>query len=205
MSAAAQVFETHGFASGTTNRIAEVAGVSIGTLYQYFSDKESVAVALLERHVQEMGRRLDEWVGRVLSEKHVLRGALSDYVREMRELHAGRPRLQHILLEEIPPSDRVHRLVREAGMKATRTFAGLLRTYPEVRRPNLEDAAYLITHIVEPLTHQIAAHPEDSAIVDDSFQAELVAMLEAYLTAGAEAGVRGPSRVPRRARRAPVL
>ena len=88
-----------------------------------------------------MGRRLDEWVGRVLAEKHSLRGALSAYVREMRELHAGRPRLQHILLEEIPPSDRVHRLVREAGMRATRTFAGLLGTYREVRRPNLRTRA----------------------------------------------------------------
>lgn len=205
LSAAAQVFETHGFASGTTNRIAEVAGVSIGTLYQYFSDKESVAVALLERHVEEMGRRLDEWVGRVLSERHGLHGALSDYVREMRELHAGRPRLQHILLEEIPPSERVHRLVRESGMRATRTFAGLLRTYPEVQRPNLEDASYLIAHVVEPLTHHFAAHPDDLAIAEDSLHAELLAMLEAYLTACPDTEVRKPTRAPRRARRTRAL
>ena len=82
-------------------------------------------------------------------------------------------------------------------MRATRTFAGLLGTYREVRRPNLEDASYLITHIVEPLTHQIAAHPEDPAIVDESFQVELVAMLEAYLTAGPEVRPRGSSRAPR--------
>jgi AcrR family transcriptional regulator len=205
LAAAAQVFEASGFGAGTTNRIAEVAGVSIGTLYQYFSDKEAVAVALLERHVEETGRRLDEWVGHVLSERHNLHGALSDYVREMRELHAGQPRLQHILLEEIPPSERVHRLVRESGMRATRTIAGLLRTYPEVQRPSLEDAAYLMTHIVEPLTHHFAAHPDDLAIAGDSFQAELVAMLEAYLTAGTDAGVRKPPRTPRGARRTRVL
>jgi len=36
LTAAAQVFEVHGYAGGTTNRIAVAAGVSIGTLYQYF-------------------------------------------------------------------------------------------------------------------------------------------------------------------------
>ena len=35
LTAAAQVFEARGYAAGTTNRIAESAGVSIGTLYQY--------------------------------------------------------------------------------------------------------------------------------------------------------------------------
>jgi AcrR family transcriptional regulator len=200
LTAAAQVFEAHGFAAGTTNRIAEVAGVSIGTLYQYFSDKEAVAVALLERHVADTGRRLDEWVGHVLSEQHDLHGALTDYVREMRELHAGKPRLQHILLEEIPPSERVHRLVRELGTRATRTFAGFLRTYPEVQRLNLEDASYLVTQIVEPLTHHFAAHPGDVAIVEDSFSAELVAMLEAYLTAAPKTTVQEPTKTKRASR-----
>ena len=47
LGAAAQVFEARGYASGTTNRIAETAGVSIGTLYQYFPSKEALVVALL--------------------------------------------------------------------------------------------------------------------------------------------------------------
>ncbi len=53
LAAAAQIFEAHGYASGTTNRIAKRAGVSIGTLYQYFPSKEAIAVALLERHIAE--------------------------------------------------------------------------------------------------------------------------------------------------------
>src|SRR5580698_2166450 len=51
--AAAQVFERHGYAAGTTNRIAERAGVSIGSLYQYFPNKDAILVALSRRHLQE--------------------------------------------------------------------------------------------------------------------------------------------------------
>lgn len=48
--AAARVFRAEGFAA-TTNRIAEVAGVSIGTLYEYFPHKQALLLALAEAHV----------------------------------------------------------------------------------------------------------------------------------------------------------
>ena len=51
LEAAAQVFRREGVAA-TTNRIAERAGVSIGTLYQYFADKYALLYALAERHVR---------------------------------------------------------------------------------------------------------------------------------------------------------
>ncbi|MGZ3416487.1 MAG: TetR/AcrR family transcriptional regulator [Polyangiales bacterium] len=55
---AARVFRREGFAA-TTNRIAEAAGVSIGTLYEYFPNKEALLVALAERHLEEAERGID--------------------------------------------------------------------------------------------------------------------------------------------------
>ena len=46
--------------AASTNRIAERAGVSVGSLYQYFPNKEAVLFALAERHVQRMQRMLEE-------------------------------------------------------------------------------------------------------------------------------------------------
>jgi AcrR family transcriptional regulator len=180
--AAAQVFEEQGYAAGTTNRIAARAGVSIGTLYQYFPNKEALAVALLERHVEETVRRLEEWVGHMVAERHALRDALRDYGATMLEVHAGRPRLQHILLEETPLPERVHEALLEAERRAARTVAGLLRLYPEVRHGTIEHAGFLVVQAVESLTHRYSAHPNEPLITQEQFLEELVSLLHAYLT-----------------------
>ena len=47
--ASAQVLQRRGYQGATTNRIAERAGVSVGTLYQYFNNKDEIFSALIER------------------------------------------------------------------------------------------------------------------------------------------------------------
>ena len=47
--ASAQVLEEQGYKGATTNRIAERAGVSVGTLYQYFRSKDEIFTALIEK------------------------------------------------------------------------------------------------------------------------------------------------------------
>jgi AcrR family transcriptional regulator len=47
--ATARIVEIHGLESLTTNRVAELAGVSIGSLYQYFPTKESLLAELIRR------------------------------------------------------------------------------------------------------------------------------------------------------------
>jgi AcrR family transcriptional regulator len=182
LSAAAQIFEAHGYAAGTTNRIAEKAGVSIGTLYQYFPSKEAIAVALLERHIADTDRRLHEWVGHMIAEQHGLHAALHDYVTGMLEIHSGRPRLQHILLEETPLPERVHQALLEAERSAARTVAGLLRVYPEIKHTHLEHIGFLVVQTVESLTHRFAAHPDEHFITKTAFVNDVVTMLFAYLT-----------------------
>ena len=56
--AAIRILETEDLAAFNTNRIAAVAGVSIGTLYQYFPDKDAVLVALVKREVAATFDRL---------------------------------------------------------------------------------------------------------------------------------------------------
>lgn len=51
LAAAAHVFAEYGYAAGTTNRIAERAQISIGSLYQYYPNKDAILVELLTRHL----------------------------------------------------------------------------------------------------------------------------------------------------------
>ena len=55
--AAARLFRREGW-EATTNRIAETAGVSIGSLYEYFPDKQALLFAVAERHLEEAERHI---------------------------------------------------------------------------------------------------------------------------------------------------
>src|SRR6202453_5089907 len=59
LDAVARILKREGMKAVTTNRIAEVAGVSIGSVYQYFPDKRAIFVALHERHIQEIDRLVE--------------------------------------------------------------------------------------------------------------------------------------------------
>src|SRR5690349_24663898 len=52
--ATARILVREGFDKASTNLIAEVAGVSVGSLYQYFPSKEALVAAVLERDQQVM-------------------------------------------------------------------------------------------------------------------------------------------------------
>jgi AcrR family transcriptional regulator len=54
LEAAARILEERGFAGYTTNAVAERAGVSIGSLYQYFPNKDALTVALIDRETAQL-------------------------------------------------------------------------------------------------------------------------------------------------------
>src|SRR5258708_40228727 len=53
LEATARILVKEGYDQASTNRVAEVAGVSIGSLYQYFPSKEALIAAVIDRHTQE--------------------------------------------------------------------------------------------------------------------------------------------------------
>lgn len=58
LTAASQVLRRHGYAKASTDRIAERAGVSVGSLYQYFPNKDAVIEALFVRESKALGDRM---------------------------------------------------------------------------------------------------------------------------------------------------
>ena len=98
--AATQVFADRGYAGATTNHIAERAGVSIGSLYQYFPNKEAILVALAKRHIEIAGNMLMGVVaGRNLLETD-LTELLRLFIQATLALHTGNPRLNYVILSE---------------------------------------------------------------------------------------------------------
>ena len=178
--AAARVFEERGYAGATTNRIAERAGVSIGSLYQYFPNKESILVVLLEQHTQEVADTVEAIRRHVAEEPHDLVGVLRHFVEAMVGLHANNPRLQHVLLEEAPRPPHLTAKLRELEEAAMESTEVLLRANPQVGIEDYRTAAYLVVRSIEALTHGFVADPPDE-VSRESFAAELVQMLVRYL------------------------
>ncbi|WP_151828388.1 TetR/AcrR family transcriptional regulator [Acinetobacter oleivorans] len=60
LEAAARILESLGFAGFNTNAVAELAGVSIGSLYQYFPSKDALIVELIRRERAKLSNHIVE-------------------------------------------------------------------------------------------------------------------------------------------------
>jgi len=60
LESAARILESLGFAGFNTNAVAELAGVSIGSLYQYFPSKDALIVELIRCERAELSKRIVE-------------------------------------------------------------------------------------------------------------------------------------------------
>ncbi|TFV55043.1 TetR/AcrR family transcriptional regulator [Mycobacterium sp. PS03-16] len=96
LTAAAQMFDREGLAT-TTNRIAERAGVSIGSLYQYFPNKQALLYALAERHIRQARARLDAVFARLLAEEPPFEDTMRAILTEVVALHSDRPGLHRVM------------------------------------------------------------------------------------------------------------
>jgi AcrR family transcriptional regulator len=158
--ATARILVKEGFDQASTNRIAAKAGVSVGSLYQYFPSKEALVAAVMERHRRDL--------------LHVARGTLEEAATlplepAVRKLvgvaikaHSVDPKLHRVLAEQIP---------RTGGRENTETFNqenyGLFRTYleahrTEIRTVDLELATFICVTAIEALTHTAVLHHPDS-------------------------------------------
>jgi AcrR family transcriptional regulator len=169
LDAAARLLLESGYEKATTNRVAELAGVSVGSLYQYFASKEAIVAELYARHADRMSAEIAAKLGEVIDEplEHVARVL----VRTMIDAHALEPELHRVLMEGAARAGEASRLrdVEHGLWKMARAYLELRRA--EIRPENLDVAAFVLVQSVEALTHGAVLHrPEllkDPALVDE--------------------------------------
>jgi AcrR family transcriptional regulator len=179
--AAAQVFARHGYAAGTTNRIAERAGVSIGTLYQYYPNKDAILVALTERHLQEAESILEPLLEDLIERPPSVREALERALGALLELHRHQPGLHRVLFEEAPRPAQLRDRFEQVFERTSAALAGYLACQPEITVADPQLAAQLVVRSVEAITHGLVIHP-GAEIAPGAYMREAVTMLERYLT-----------------------
>lgn len=168
LDAAVRVLDQEGADAATTTRIAEVAGVSVGTLYQYFGNRDSILDALQDREFE----RATELMTRLLAEMGGTAEQIARRVIEgLLELYAACPALHRLLVVEglrVTPTDRVQAfdLRMVSAIRAFLASSGL-----PIRRRKHDVAAFVIYHSVRATMLarllEAPAGVDDRALVDE--------------------------------------
>lgn len=174
--AAARIFDAEGFEATTTNRVAEVAGVSVGTLYQYFPNKDALLTALHERHAAEVACELRATLARPCAP---LREELADLSTRLVRLHARSPRLQRLLHVERPWLERgADDPAAAATLALARDF--LARHEERITVGDPHAAALTLVRMVESMVHATVLEP-DPLIDADACARAIAEAVEGYL------------------------
>lgn len=191
LDATIRIFEQEGTDAATTSRIAEVAGVSVGTLYQYFGNRDAILAALQDREFERATAMLDRVLAgaRGAPGRDVARAVIEELFR----LYRAAPALHRVLAVEglrVTPTERVLAFDARAvgAIKAFLAFAG-----DGVRRSNADAAAFVVYQSVR--ATMLGYLLERPAGIDDAaLTEELADLVERYLVDANEAGKSRPRR-----------
>lgn len=184
LGATARILVSRGYAALTTNHVAARAGVSIGTLYEWFPGKEALVAGLVERHVAAAERLLAERTAALAAE--ALRMAPLELARAMAsamvELHEDDPRLHRVLTEEVPHPRETRARIRALEQRMTDALEALLAAHPAIHVRDPGVAARMVVGLLEAATHRWATDRAGAPLARAVLIDELAHMLAAYWT-----------------------
>lgn len=178
--AATQLLMEKGYAATTTNHIAKRAGISIGSLYQYFPNKEAIAVELLQRHIVNgpsyMASRVALSMKNLCAPAEIVKCAIEAAC----DHHTENPALHKVLEEEVPHPAHI----REAVRRNEDLYVEALTNWIEQQLPhqvsNPAVAARMVFFMIKSMTHWYILY-QLAAIEREVFVDELTVIVMRYV------------------------
>jgi AcrR family transcriptional regulator len=168
VSAGARVLEDSGYQEASTNRIARAAGVSPGSLYQYFPDKDAIVTEISRRLIDDFASAIAPALRRAATEQPptavlVVLGAVLDALQQQATLLRA-------LVDRVPAIEQQDALQSVRGHLADIVYHSLASNGRALRHPDVERTTWMIVELTQ---HLLVRYVLDSPpIARDHFLAD---------------------------------
>ncbi|MFS8122779.1 TetR/AcrR family transcriptional regulator [Rhizobium sp. BR 250] len=173
--AAARILSDHGWAGFTTNKVAETAGVSIGSLYQYFPDKVSIVEAVRHRHLEDCLSVMK----RVAERQQSLAKFVEELVTGMIAVHSIHPGLHKVLLDDAPSHEGMNDPNSAFEQEYLGLYAAAIATHMASSKAESRTAALIVSDAIDGIIHNAARRGE---LQSPKVRREMIALVHAYLS-----------------------
>lgn len=180
LTATTRVLESGGYAKATTNRVAELAGVSIGSLYQYFPSKEALVAAILDQQIERNQKRFETKIrdadGKSFDE------LLEIVIQTAADVYLGNRKIMTILFEQTPALEKTQHVLRARAHVSQLLGVAIERYKGDLKPQNLELAIYVsVNAVLGVLSAALLSYPANAK--DADLTREMTAMVRRYFTA----------------------
>jgi AcrR family transcriptional regulator len=159
LEATAQVLVQDGFDGTSTDAIARRAGVSIGTLYQYFPGKEALVVAVITQHTEHVLAEVDNAL--TFPKNASLETVVRALVRAGITSHRHNPKLHKVFTEEVPRRGFFAKHMSISPRIQSRIRRVLTQHLPAASAHDIRMAAFVLETCIEALTHKAVVEQPD--------------------------------------------
>lgn len=179
-----QVLLTHGAARLTTTRVAERAGVSVGTLYQYYPNKQSLLFAVFEDHLEKVGREVETACADARHKR------MSEMIRRVVEAFVD-AKMQRadisVALYKVAPDIGGATLVKQIGHRLRKAIEAMLLTASDLK---LSPDSFAIDVMLSAMSGAMRSALEagGSAAMFRRTREQLVLLCQSYMAAATTKG-----------------
>jgi AcrR family transcriptional regulator len=180
LDATIRVLLSRGYQGTTTIAVAERAGVSVGSLYQYFPHKDSIIAALLKRHMADVMRCVDEALR--TADGNDRERAIRAIVQAGIAAHRIHPALHKVMVEQVPRIGQMKAAMNTSRL-VTRRLADWFDAHPRLGIVDAERTAFVVETLVEALTHRVIVD-KAAGMSERDLEDETTRILLAYIDRG---------------------